>query len=406
MRVDAEGVVIDRIGAGGDGIVRGSDPPRYIPFALPGECVRPSDLGLPHVVSDTSSSRIAPTCRHFGICGGCVAQHMAPKLYAQWKSSRLADALRHRAIESKIDDLQAVPAGSRRRAVLTARRQGSEIILGYHRRQSHDLFQIEECPVLHESIVSRLPALRAIAAAIGVAEARLTILASDTGCDVAVEAEERAQSLTPAKLARLATEHRLARLTFNGETVIEAASPVLKFAGVAVVPPPGAFVQATAEAQEVLTRRVLEAVAGCKRVADLFCGIGTFTFALAGFARVTAIDTYGSSLAALTFAGRHARGLKPITALVRDLARDPLSATELRDFDAVIFDPPHAGARAQARSLAQSKVPTLVAISCNPATLARDLRDLIDGGYRLESIMPVDQFLYSTELEAIAVLRR
>jgi 23S rRNA (uracil1939-C5)-methyltransferase len=186
------------------------------------------------------------------------------------------------------------------------------------------------------------------------------------------------------------------------------AKPLLRVAGVAVEPPPGAFVQAAAEAEAAMTALAVEAVgkARARRIADLFCGLGAFTFALARTARVLAIDADRAMVTALAAAARGATGLKPIEAKVRDLFRDPLSPRELNSFDAVVFDPPRAGAKTQAEAIAASKVKTIVAVSCNPQTLARDLRALVDGGYRLERAVAIDQFLFTSHLEAVAILVR
>jgi 23S rRNA (uracil1939-C5)-methyltransferase len=209
-------------------------------------------------------------------------------------------------------------------------------------------------------------------------------------------------------LVRLAAKSRVIRLTVDREPVLIRAKPLLKVAGVAVEPPPGAFVQAAAEAEAAMTAAAVEAIrkARAKRVADLFSGLGAFTFALSLSARVLAVDSDRAMVTALAAAARGATGLKPIEAKVRDLFRDPLSPRELDAFDAVIFDPPRAGAKAQAEALAASKVKTVVAVSCNPATLARDLRTLVDGGYRLERAVAIDQFLFTSHLEAVAVLSR
>jgi 23S rRNA (uracil1939-C5)-methyltransferase len=239
-------------------------------------------------------------------------------------------------------------------------------------------------------------------------EARLTVIATRAGLDVSAE-HGGGSRLTPSALseiARLAAEHHLARIAVNGETLIERAPPALAFAGIDVVPPPGAFLQAVAAAEHEMAQIVTEAIVGVARVADLFCGIGTFALPLARNSRVLAVDSDARLLGALNAAARRAQGLKPIETKQRDLSRTPLAPKELEGFDAVVFDPPRAGAKAQAERLAQSRVPLVVAVSCDPGTLARDLRILVDGGYGLESVAPIDQFLFSAHVEAVAVLRR
>lgn len=405
--VTAEVWKIVRLGAQGDGIALGADGERFVPFALPGERVRETLGGTPELLSEPSPDRRAPACRHFGTCGGCVAQHMRDPLYADWKRGIVVEALRHRGIDADVARLARTPPASRRRAVLTARRTTSGIVLGYHRRKSHDLFGLEECPVLSPAIVDQLTSLRTLVAALGVAEARFTVLATASGLDVALETEKALSASDSARLVQAAAAlSRLARVAVNKAIAFERTRPVLDIGGVIATPPPGAFVQAVAEAEQMMSDAVLEATSKAKRVADLFCGIGAFTLRLARRARVLAIDSDRASVAALEAAARQGQGLKPIEARVRDLFRDPLSPRELDVFQAVVFDPPFAGAKAQAEALARASVPVIAAVSCNPATLARDLRILIDGGYRIDRIIPIDQFVYSAHVEAIAILRR
>jgi len=399
---------IVRLGAQGDGIADTGDGPRYVPFALPGERVRLSDEGMPEVVSGASSDRAAPVCRHFGTCGGCVAQHMSDRLYADWKRSIVLDALRQHGLQADVAPLRRIAPGSRRRAVLTAwRKNDGSVGLGYHRRRTNELFDVVECPILMPAMVASLPALRAIAETVPQRETRLTVLLTRGGLDISVN--HSARHLGPeavAGLGRIAAEHRLARIAMNGDTLIERTVPTLSFAGVDAVVPPGAFVQAAEAAELEIIRLVVDAIGRSKRVADLFCGIGTLTFPIARLNRVLAVDGDKAAIAALTSAARHAQGLKPIETRVRDLFREPLSARELKDFDAVVFDPPRAGAKAQAERLAQSDVPLVAAVSCDPGTLARDLRILVDGGYGIEAVTPIDQFLFSAHVEVVAVLRR
>lgn len=407
MTSEPEDLRITRLGAQGDGIVETEAGPRYVAFALPGERVQPGTGEGPRLRSAPSADRAAPLCRHFGTCGGCVAQHMSERLYADWKHDIVAAAFRQRGLEPSIAPLSRIPPGTRRRAVLTARREGKRIVLGYHRRKSLELIDIEECPVLLEGIVAKLSALRAIAAVLPAPELRLTVLRTPVGLDIAAKAGMgRIHPAAVAEIARIATAQRLARVAVDGETVIELAAPRLTTGGTDVHVPPGAFVQAVEEAEEAMTLLVSAAVGKAKRVADLFCGIGTFALHLAHRTRVLAVDRDEAAVAALTAAARRAHGLKPIEAKVRDLFREPLSAKELEPFDAVVFDPPRAGALSQARQLARSKVGTIIAVSCDAGTLARDARLLVDGGYAVERVTPIDQFLFAAQIEAVAVLRR
>ncbi len=400
-------VEIAALGAQGDGIAQTGDGPRFVAFALPGERVLLEGEGLPGLLSAPSPERRQPRCRHFGTCGGCVAQHMSEPLYDSWKRGIVVEALRQRGLEVAVGPLLRVAPGTRRRAVLTARREGGKIVLGYHRRRSHDLFDLEECPVLQPAIVAQLSGLRAIAAQLAQREIRLTVLLAPNGLDVTADgAGVRLDARAAAELARLAATHGIVRICVDGETIVERAKPALAMGGVDVVPPPGAFVQAVTPAEAAMVGCILAAAGKAKRVADLFCGVGTFTFPLARRARVLAIDGEEKAIAALAAAARHAQGLKPIETKVRDLFRIPLSPKELEGLDAVVLDPARAGAEAQARQIARSGVPAAILVSCNPGTLARDARILLDGGYALESVTPIDQFLYSHHVEAVAVLRR
>jgi len=405
MTADGE-LEIVRLGARGDGIAEADAGPCFVPFALPGERVRRGDAGMPELLAAPSRERQAPLCRHFGVCGGCVAQHMRQRLYAAWKHGIVVEAFRQRGLHPEVAPLLQVPLASRRRAILTARLEGGRIVLGYHPRDSDALFELQECPVLEPRIVEGLEALRAIAAVLAAREIRFTVLSTPAGLDVAVAAAPGLNAKRSAQLAEIAARHRLARIAVAAQTIVQRAVPSLVFAGVAVSPPPGAFVQAVAPAERAIAAEVTAAVGKARRAADLFCGVGTLTFGLARSAAVAAFDNDRHAIAALGAAARQAKGLKPIAAKLRDLIREPLAASELADFDVVVFDPPRAGAKAQAAELARSGVRSIVAVSCAPGSLARDVRILVDGGYRLERVAPIDQFLFSAHVEIVACLRR
>jgi 23S rRNA (uracil1939-C5)-methyltransferase len=318
-------------------------------------------------------------------------------------------AFRHRGLEVEIAPLVAIPPGTRRRAVLGAARDKKGVRLGFREEGAHTLVDIGECPVLVPAIAEALPALHRLAGSAlpPGASARLTVTATAAGLDVALDTESPAPGADSApRLAGLAAGQGIARLMLNGDLIALGGKPALTFAGVDVALPADAFVQAAPEAEAIMTGLVVAAAAKAKQVADLYCGVGTFTFPLARKARVLAVDGNRASIAALKDAALRAQGIKAIEAKVRDLAREPLSRNELAPFDAVVFDPPRAGAKAQTEALARSKVPVVIAVSCNPATLARDARILVDGGYRIERVTPIDQFVFSGQVEAVAVLRR
>lgn len=402
---------ITRVGAQGDGVADDNGAAIFVPFALTGERVAVDVSGERARLVDVlepSEVRVKPVCRHFGVCGGCSVQHMAPDVYRAWKRESVVAAFRSRGLDVEVAPLIS-PGGKRRRAVFTVERTESGLIVGFHEAASHALVSIEECPVLEPKIVAALPALTDLLAPLisKRGEARLTVLLTNAGLDVRIDGTER--RLKPEILRPLASGASalgLARLAVGNEVVYQALPPFLTFGTVDVAPPPGAFVQAVAEAQREIAGLIVTAIGKAKSVADLFCGMGAFTFPLAVKSRVSAFDGDREAIATLEAAARKATGLKPITACVRDLFREPLSPLELNEHDAVVFDPPRAGAEAQTKRLAESKVKTVVAVSCNPATLTRDARYLIDGGYKLESVTPVDQFVYSAHVEVVAVFRR
>ncbi|MEZ5853914.1 MAG: class I SAM-dependent RNA methyltransferase [Hyphomicrobiaceae bacterium] len=342
---------------------------------------------------------------------------MADGYYTAWKAGLLTQALVRQGLVSRdsamIGAPYQVPPGSRRRGVFSAVATPDGCRLGFHEHRSHELVDLSACAVLRPRLVAALPFLREIVGQVGRRDetCRVTVLETDHGLDVCVDTEGGKRSrpaASTAALARIAGDGNVLRLTVDGEPVLLRATPRITISGVQLAPPPGAFVQATREAEEAIAKFAVEAVSGrkAKQVADLFCGLGAFTFPLAQRSRVEGYDSEAPLVDALRDASRHAKGLKPVAAHVRDLFRDPLSPIELGRFDAVVFDPPRAGAKAQAEALAKSTVGTVVAVSCNPTTLARDLSILVEGGYELQSAVAIDQFLFTAHLEAVAVLTR
>ena len=403
----------------GEGRADTPDGPVHVPFTLPGETVRVRREGaraqLLEVVSP-SPDRVEPVCPHFGTCGGCVLQHMDQAAILKWKREQVVAAFAARGLEGVEPLIEpTVDAGGRgrRRAVFAATRAGARILLGFHERSSHRLVDVSRCPVLVPEIVDLLPVLKTLAARVmpRKGEVTLTVLATPTGADLALASTAKVEPRSTAGLIEEAMAAGIARLSLNGEVLVEARAPAIDMGGIPLVPPPGAFVQATEAGEEALVARVLSGVGKARKVADLFCGSGTFALRLARKATVRAVEGEASALAALDRAMRTGAGaLREIRAERRDLFRNPLTAVELDDYgrgmEAVVFDPPRAGAEAQAKELARSKVPTVVAVSCNPGTLARDLRILVDGGYRISSVLPVDQFRFSPHIEVVAILSR
>ena len=409
MEIEAR---IARLGAQGDGVVETADGPLFVPFALPGELVRIAvepETGRANllVVIEPSPVRIAPVCPHFGVCGGCALQHLEAQAYLEWKRELVVASLRSRGLDADVDQVRPVPLGSRRRAALTLGRGKGGPALGYLRARSHELIDVTVCPVLSPRIMGRLGKLKqALAPLLGrKREAKVNVTETESGLDVVLE-DARPSPLVLGGFAGKAASLGVARLTAGGESIGPVAAPEIELSGVKVRLPPGAFLQASREAEAVLAGLVREGAQGAKRLADLFAGLGTFTFALARDAAVDVFEADERALAALAEAARKTPRLKPVRTYLRDLFRAPLSPKEVKAYDVVVFDPPRAGAVAQAETLAKSDVPRLVAVSCNPGTLARDLRILVDGGYRIVQVTPVDQFLFSPHIEVVAHLAR
>ncbi|MBP1842364.1 23S rRNA (uracil1939-C5)-methyltransferase [Rhizobium petrolearium] len=414
--MSTETAKITRLGTQGHGIAEGAQGPIYVPYALPGETVaiaRNGGHGTLMSIAEASPDRIAPLCRHFDpdrdACGGCSLQHLADAPYRVFKRDLVIEALRSRGLTPEIGALIAAHPGERRRVVFSARKTEKDFLLGFNRAETHHIVSIKECPIASQGIMVRLGAIRAIGQvlATGSDTFRITVLETLSGLDLA------ADGLKPLsdKQRRAVTETVLslkgiARVSVNGEVVIEPQKPLIDFGGVKVAPPPGAFTQATKPAEDAMAELVLSHVGKAKRVLDLFAGSGTFALRLARIARVHAVESEEKPLKALEHAARNTQGLKPVTIEKRDLFRRPITVQELKNYDAVVFDPPRAGAEAQMKELARSTVKTVAAVSCNPLTLARDLGILSDGGYCIKSVTPIDQFLWSPHVEAVALLER
>ncbi|OLP54483.1 RNA methyltransferase [Rhizobium rhizosphaerae] len=411
-------VTIDSLGAKGDGIAAGPGGALFVPFSLPGETVGVAvngTVGTLMSIATPSPERQAPPCRHFGpegvngTCGGCVLQHAEDKLYHAFKRQLVIDALAARGIETDVAPLVTAAPGQRRRVVLTARRTEKALLLGYSQMGSHHIVDIVECPIASPGIVRRLEAIRQIALALAASAEpfRITVLEAENGLDLSIDGLTKLDDSRRRRAVEAVLGLRgIARLSVGGEVIVEPSKPVISFGTIPVTPPPGAFTQATREAEATMAGLVLDAIGKAKRVADLFSGAGTFALRIATRARVHAVESEEKALKALDAAARATQGLKPVTVERRDLFRRPMMVSELKAFDALVFDPPRAGAETQAAELARSAVKTVVAVSCNPTTLARDLATLIAGGYRLKSVTPIDQFLWSAHVEAVAVLEK
>jgi 23S rRNA (uracil1939-C5)-methyltransferase len=318
-------------------------------------------------------------------------------------------ALRQAGIDAPIDDLIDAHGDGRRRAVLHARQGTKEIVeVGFSALRAHTLVPIDRCPVLAPGMAGAIEAAWAIAEALGPLRKPLDIHVTATlnGLDIDVRGSGPLDQAHALALTRIAASGRISRITRHGQMAALIAPPVVQMGKAQVVLPPGPFLQATAQGEDTLARLVLDGAGKTKAALDLFCGIGPFALRLAERSRVTAIDSDQPAIDALSRAAQATPGLKQVTAQRRDLFRLPMQAIDLAPFDVAVFDPPRQGAEAQARELAKSKVKTVIAVSCNAATFARDAGILIGGGYKCVRVTPVDQFKYTAHVEIVALFAR
>ena len=421
-------LTIEALGALGDGVGSHLGQPVYVPFALPGERLRVRPVGRrgDGLVAETltvitaAPHRLAPACRHFADgeapCGGCTIQQVPADESAAFKRQLIADALARRGIDpAVVGTTVVVPPGRRRRAAFSVAPGRSGLSVGFHRRDDRRVVDLGECPALHPDLVALIEPLRRLLSGMPAAAkgGTVEVLRSETGLDLVFVFGRELGLAERKRLGAFAETGNIARLSWQRderempEPVVVRREPVVSFAGVAVVPPAGAFLQASSEGEAIIVaalRAAFEGRPGLRRVVDLFAGCGTLSFPLADYARVLAVEENPAMTAAIArAAGQAGRGGR-IEAETRDLLRRPLAGKELAGFDALVFDPPRAGAAEQARAIAEAGRPSLVvAVSCNPATFARDARTLVDGGYRLTAVTPIDQFPWSTHVELVGV---
>jgi 23S rRNA (uracil1939-C5)-methyltransferase len=411
-----ERLLIDHVGHLGDGVALTEGRSLFVPYTLGGEMVEVAAASGRHPdrrqlvrIEQASPERIEPLCPHFGICGGCAIQHWATEHYRAWKRDLVAATLAQAKIECEVFPLIDAHGKGRRRVTLHARKGTHDVLkVGFAAAQSHDVVPIDRCPILDPGLGGALDAARALTEPlIGIGKPLdIQITATDGGLDVDVRGSGPLPAAAIAALSQIAARHGVARLTRHGELVLMRQAPSVTMGKARVILPPGSFLQATVAGEETLAALVSQHCGRAKHIADLFCGVGPFALRLAEKSRVSAYDSAAGAIAALQKAAASTPGLKPIKAETRDLFRRPLVVEELRDFDLVVFDPPRQGAQAQAERLAASKVPAVIAVSCNAATFARDACILIDGGYKIEGITPVDQFRHTPHVELVARFTR
>ena len=408
---------IDRVGGQGDGVANTPNGPVFVPLTLPGESVRAvvTDGRAEQIeIVTVSADRIAPVSPQYGDCGGCSLQHWAAEPYLDWKREQVRLVLAREGIETEIEATVATPAGTRRRVALHARRMpDGRVALGFKARRSWRLVEVTACPIADPRIVAAIPMLAEVAAPLlehPKSAPTLHVTWTLSGLDVDVTGvERRTGGLSgDAQMRAIAAAQRadLARLSLAGDVMMMARQPKVAFGPATVPLPAGGFLQAVPEAEAAMVSRALAAVKGAKKIADLFCGAGTFTFPLATVAPVIAADASKPGIDALKIGVGSAKGMKAITAEARDLFRRPLTPFDLKGCDAIVFDPPRAGAIEQTAQIADTMASVVVGVSCNPQTFARDARVLIDKGFRLETVTPVDQFLWSAHVELVGIFRR
>lgn len=388
------------MGARGEAVAETPSGRVFVPYALPGERVeadfdgRRGDIDA---ILTPSPDRVAAICSHFTRCGGCQLQHWADGPYRVWKRGLLLEALDRAGIETQVGDLLDAHGEGRRRVTLRATPQGA----GFTAWKSHDLEVVDTCPILAPDLAHAPGMAAALSRHLG-GNAEVLVTSSATGLDMALTART---SVKP-DFATLARKFDLARVALNGEVLILRRTPVLEIGAARLDLPVAPFLQPTALGEETLAGLVRVALAPSRRVADLFSGVGTFALRLAEMSQVFAVDSDRHAVAACDRALQATPGLKRLGTETRDLFRAPLTARELEKFDGLVFDPPRVGAEAQAREIARSKVRRVVAVSCDPVSFARDASILIAGGYRLETVTPVDQFRFTAHLECVGVFRK
>lgn len=416
-------LTIDHIGAGGDGIAYLDQQTYYVPQTCPGDIINATpgeargnghEAAIDEII-EAGPHRQKPVCRHYDQCGGCNLQHLNDDFVAHWKQGLVISQLARAGISTdRVAATITSPESSRRRVDFIASRRKKSAMLGFHQRRSKQIFDIGDCPVLHPALLELVKPLRALAGKILPRNTRADIVATlaDDGADIVVRPEKdiTLDLQLRQSLSDFANEQNLARISWQSagkglpDVVSARKTPLLQMGDVAVAIPPAGFLQATGEGERALTSLAQGYLADCKSIADLYAGCGSFTFALAGHSKVHAVDSDPALIDALQLSAN--RAVKPVSSEVRDLFQRPLTSEELKHFDGLLFDPPRSGAKLQADEIARSPIGRLVAVSCNPVSFAKDARKLIDGGYRLEKVTPVDQFRWSAHVELIGFFTR
>ena len=389
------------------GMGKVDDGRSLLPRVLPGEEVSVDQVGTVRIVTP-STDRVAAPCRHFKSCGGCAMQHASDKFVRDWKTEIVKRAVKAQGLDPDFRAIHTSPPRSRRRAKFSAKRTKKGAMVGFHARASDVLVAVPDCQLVTPTMLAAMPALEALTtmAATRKGEIALTVTDTAVGPDVLVQTDVELTPQLRADLAGFAQEYGVARLVWGDDPVVGINPPVQQFGNARVVPPAGAFLQATLDGEAALVAAVDEITQGSKQVVDLFSGCGTFALPLAARAEVHAVEGEKPMLESLDKGWRLAQGLKRVTTETRDLFRRPLEEDELRRFDAAVIDPPRAGAEAQVAVLATTKIRKIAMVSCNPVSFARDAATLVEGGYRLDWVQVIDQFRWSAHVEMVGSFTR
>jgi 23S rRNA (uracil1939-C5)-methyltransferase len=407
-----EVVEISEFGRHGDGIGKfKTGESFFIPYTLGGEIIKIERTGSNCAILEVkkvSPSRIDPFCRHYTVCGGCNAQHLSLSLYTSWKRNIVETALTNKGIRSNINQLIDAHGAGRRRVTFHVKREKGQILAGLMKYRSHQIHDLDSCPILVPPLSTGIKIARSIAEFTTSRSKPINIqlTAAENGIDCNIENASEEGSVLFTKIAELADKFDLTRVTFNREVIIERRAPIVSIGGTKLVLPPSSFLQPTSKGEDILSNLVVNNLKNAIQIADLYCGVGPFAIRLAKNSPITAFDNDINAIDALRNAVNHTKGLKPVTVVKRDLSRDPLLPEELKKFDAIVLDPPRTGAAAQVAQLAISNVNTIVGISCNPITFAKDAATLIKSGFVLESVTPVDQFKYTSHVELVGIFKR
>ncbi|MCW9045001.1 MAG: 23S rRNA (uracil(1939)-C(5))-methyltransferase RlmD [Alphaproteobacteria bacterium] len=415
-------VEIEFLGGKGDGVAKSNDKTYFVPFSVPGdrllikpETKRGEGFASSIVeIKEAGPHRFEAPCPHYSTCGGCSLQHLEPSFYGDWKRQLVVDAFSRRGLHPEILPVKSAAIGQRRRVSFEVIRAGGRLVFGFNARQSHQVVPIDHCLLLVPEINQLIPALEKLIPHLTDAGERGDVVINFVNglLDIVFALPGDLSLDRLEKLSAFADKHDIGRISWNRhkggtpESVVQRKPIKALFGDVPVEIPAGSFLQPSEDGEGLLVNEVHKGIGDCSKIADLFSGCGTFSFPMAKTALIHAFEASQVMISAMEQAAGRAGLGGNITGNVRDLERQPLSVKELKEYDGVVFDPPRAGAQEQAQVLSESTISTVVGVSCNPNTFARDARLLVDGGFEIKRVIPVDQFPYSPHMEAVAIFCR